>query len=113
MQSILWPLRILYFHGPSWGGWGFWEGRPPGDICSDLTHVPAHHFWHSADGAQECDALLERKFSAFCIGMLSVMGGALVMIICMNTARYVITIRPILSHLDRLALTPSKHQDCD
>lgn len=64
------PLRFLYFRGPVWGGYGFWEGKPPEDICAEITSVGAHHWRTWSD---ECRDLLERKLMAFEIGIASVL----------------------------------------
>lgn len=55
------PLRYLYDFGPAFGGWGFWEGRPPEDACAEITGVSAS-FW--AQQQAPCFELLDRKFHA-------------------------------------------------
>lgn len=102
LQYLLVPLRSLYLRGPAWSGWGFWEGRPPGDICSEMTHLPADHFLHNSAGSEQCDALIDRKFTAFCLGTAYVMGTLLMVAVCTQSVSYVITVRPLLTRLDRL-----------
>lgn len=114
VDLLLAPLRILYFRGPAWGGWGFWEGRPPGEICSELTHIPAHHFeYPGSGGSDECHALLDRKFTAFTVGGLSVVGGLLFLGVAANCVHYYFTIRPVLRHLEsrRRHREPAKKKD--
>lgn len=38
------PFLQLYLNGPSIGGYGFWAGREPEDICSEITHIPSDHW---------------------------------------------------------------------
>lgn len=58
-------------------GYGFWAGKEPTDICSELTNVPANH-WH--ENSEECDILLQNHFSAFETGinMIIYVGGGIV-----------------------------------
>lgn len=63
-------LSLLYLHGPSLGGVGFWNGQDAPDICARLTGVGAR-FWEEA-GHSECRALIRRQVRA-----LAVVGGAL------------------------------------
>lgn len=58
------PLRGLYFNGPALGGYGFWGGADPADMCAQLTGVPAST-WSVGPMSGQCDALLERHFRAF------------------------------------------------
>ncbi len=108
------PLRWLYLQGPALGGWGFWEGRPPGDICAELTHLPAEHFLNEPEGAAQCGSLVERKFVAFCLGATAVSGTALMVAVCSQSVTYMMTVRPLLTRLDgllRLHGAPSRSND--
>ena len=98
---LLVPLRILYFNGPAWSGWGFWEGRPPDDICAELTHVDARHWRddHPA-GPDACADLLDRKFSAFAIGVAAAVMAATAIAACTQSIAYCFTVRPLLKRVD-------------
>lgn len=62
------PLRVLYFHGPRLGGYGFQEGVAFGSACEKVTSVRSE-FWSGSGGAvEECLEILERKFNAFVVG---------------------------------------------
>lgn len=56
---ILYPLRKLYFFGPSFYGYGFWSGKDFPEICSELSLVKINSF--------QCNDLLEKKFQSFVI----------------------------------------------
>lgn len=69
---VTFPLRVLYFHGPGLGGYGFQEGVEAGDACEQMTSVRSE-FWSASDGArEECLGILERKFNAFLVGGFAV-----------------------------------------
>lgn len=94
LRIALVPLRTLYFKGPSWGHWGFWEGRGPDDVCAELTRVEATH-WNTELGQMACQDLLERKFSAFAIGTISMCLVALTFSLCSHWLTYHSTTKPI------------------
>ena len=56
------PLRMLYFDGPELGGYGFWGGRPPEDVCAEMSGLSSRAALLNPDG---CTELLERRFAAF------------------------------------------------
>jgi hypothetical protein len=60
------PLRELYFKGPRFQGYGFWNGLPLSDICAQLTHT-ASEMWVSNNIVQ-CTVITDRYFQAFFIG---------------------------------------------
>lgn len=62
---VLAPLKGLYMNGPTLGGYGFWGGAEPADICAQLTGLSATVWLSSPVQALQCDALLERKFLSF------------------------------------------------
>jgi hypothetical protein len=68
-------------------------------MCAALTHVDAHH-WASPEGQTMCDDLLERKFTAFVVGVSAVLGTALFVAVTTQSISYCFTIRPILKRLD-------------
>lgn len=76
VTGLLWytierPLATLYLCGPAIRGYGFWEGRPPWEICSALTRVDAG-FWRTSDeNGKVCDSLVAHKAHAFIVGALT------------------------------------------
>lgn len=58
------PLADLYFRGPSFGGFGFWTGKPLDRICAELTDVPEAHWQANQDA---CVELVTRHFDGFVI----------------------------------------------
>lgn len=72
-QLLCLPLKNLYLYGPSFAGYGFWEGLPKAEICSRLTMVEARH-WYTQTPLHEpfassavvhvCDDLIERKIQS-------------------------------------------------
>jgi hypothetical protein len=61
---FVYPLKSLYFLGPSFSGVGGWGGTNAADICSQITQVPASHW---INYSEVCSELLERKFSSFLV----------------------------------------------
>ena len=59
------PLEQLYWQGPPLGGYGFWNGMPPADVCAALTRMPASFWESSMDAVVECAVLRERQFTSF------------------------------------------------
>jgi len=94
------PLKKLYFGGPSLGGWGFWEGAQEEDICASLTHVDAIHWSSSKEGAEMCQSLLDRKFTAFAVGITAMVTAAFVVAVTTQSIHYCLTIRPLLKRID-------------
>jgi len=68
---IVRPIAILYFGGPSLGGWGFWNGTLPEDICAALTQVRADH-WTKDANQLECQRIIDKNFHAFVIAVHAV-----------------------------------------
>lgn len=66
---VYYPLRTLYFNGPSIGNYGFWNGKYPHDICSQLTMIPSYT-WSQKELQGECNDLLEKNFNSFYVGVL-------------------------------------------
>lgn len=56
---VLVPLARLYLHGPSLGGWGFWNGLDLSVICSQKTNL-LPEFWKSHP--TECIQLVSKGF---------------------------------------------------
>jgi len=62
------PLRVLYFHGPRLGGYGFHEGIGMEHACEQATSVRSEFWTGSNDALKECEGILQRKFNAFVVG---------------------------------------------
>ena len=58
------PILQLYIYGPSFFGYGFWQGQEPEVICTTLTNVPVSH-WN--DNPNECGALIYRRFESYMV----------------------------------------------
>lgn len=95
LAFALTPLRLLYFDGPAWSGWGFWEGRAPDDVCAELTHVDGSHWRGTEQGRMACTDLLERKFAAFVVGVAAVACVALAAQACSHFLTYHSTTKPL------------------
>jgi hypothetical protein len=65
---VRWPLRMLYFHGPS--SWGMWQGEGTSDICSRLTGVESV-FWEQH--REDCENLVLKKFNAFMVSIQTIL----------------------------------------
>ena len=89
LRVTLFPLEILYFHGPRLFGHGFQEGVSAETICSEITGVRSEFWTQTSEAFAECEALLRRKFYAFAIG-------------CVATAT-------LLTFLNMCYLTTTKH----
>lgn len=63
--AVVVPLRGLYFNGPTLGGYGFWGGAEPPDICAQITGMSATVWLASPTTVLQCESLLERKFTSF------------------------------------------------
>lgn len=55
-------LEAVYWHGPSCGGYGFWNGKDPADICAQLTEIPASHW---IQNMSVCKTKLYVQFTSF------------------------------------------------
>jgi hypothetical protein len=62
-------LRELYFKGPRFQGYGFWNGLPITDVCAQLTHT-AVELW--TNNLPQCITITNRYFDAFYVGVYSV-----------------------------------------
>lgn len=62
-------LSILYLHGPSLGGLGFWNGLGRPDVCARITGVRAG-FWEGSDYARaECTEIITRQVRALAVSL--------------------------------------------
>lgn len=61
---VQYPVELLYLNGPSFNGYGFYEGKSAEIICFELTQVPSTH-WN--ENPVECQDLIQRKTYAFLI----------------------------------------------
>lgn len=87
------PLRVLYFHGPRLGGYGFHEGIGMEHACEQATSVRSEFWIGSSDAYTECEGILQRKFNAFVVGFcaLFVVGSAYTYISVVST-RYALSV---------------------
>lgn len=96
LYLLLAPLNQLYFKGPSIGGFGFWHGAAPEDICSELTDVPAG-FW--SGHIHECEMLLHQRFVAFVIGSIWIVGLVAILKTFNLFVHYYFVTRPLLQFI--------------
>jgi hypothetical protein len=59
------PLAHLYLFGPTY--LGFWGGRRPEDICSQLTGVDAGHWNHNDGNLEACLQHIEKHFNSWLV----------------------------------------------
>lgn len=57
--AVLAPLARLYLYGPSFGGWGFWNGLGLHVICSQKTNL-LPEFWQTHPA--ECIQIVSKNF---------------------------------------------------
>jgi hypothetical protein len=67
--SIKYPIEVLYFRGPGFNGFGFWEGIEKIDICSRLTNVDSQ-LWLS--NTEACDNIIQRKLESIYVALFFV-----------------------------------------
>ena len=53
------PLQQLYMHGPSFGGYGFWNGKNNVDICAEMTSISSD-VW--VVNQEDCQDRIDRGF---------------------------------------------------
>lgn len=87
------PLRELYFKGPRFQGYGFWNGLPLSDICAQLTHT-ASEMW--GNNAAQCVIITDRYFQAFFIGTYSIV--------------YIIVVYNLLTSLQYMSMLQYQYQ---
>ena len=89
IDIIFFPLKILYFNGPYL--LGFHEGSEKETICASFTKVRSEFWSRSIDTMEECDILLQRKFNAFVIGVIT-----LVSVVTIGCNLYMISLKHYL-----------------
>lgn len=57
-------FRILYLTGPSFGGYGWWEGKSEPDICSALTNVDSQHW---IENPEKCSKKIDNNVQGWVI----------------------------------------------
>ena len=67
---IEFPIKKLYKEGPSFGGYGFWQGAEPYDICAALSQVPNHH-WQV--NGKACELLIDRRVNSWVIAFYAIL----------------------------------------
>lgn len=93
VHTVFWRL---YFEGPTLGGYGFWGGKDPADICQELTGVSAAHWMQNMD---TCEDKLGVNFKAFYIGVMTVLMAILVWKIVSMFLWHVFFVRPMMKAL--------------
>ena len=88
---VVYPLRVLFFRGPSLWGYGFGGGSRPENMCQSFTDVRSE-FWSSSDTTQtECFEILERRFHAFVVGLVALSAVAVcIQTVYLSVSRYFI-----------------------
>lgn len=61
------PLKFIYLHGPFLGGYGFWNGVEPSDICAQLSKGVPARFW--LDNIDQCEEQIDKQIVAMCISV--------------------------------------------
>jgi hypothetical protein len=60
------PLKVIYLHGPSLSGFGFWNGQELPDICAQLSKgVGTMRFWQ--ENLDQCESQIDKQVVALCI----------------------------------------------
>jgi hypothetical protein len=93
------PLKMLYLKGPNFSGFGFWEGKDPAGICSQLSNVPAS-FWVS--NKQECEGMIERKLESIVVLVLMSVYMGTVSAFVLYFGAWLFVVRPLRNELRRI-----------
>ena len=59
------PLAQLYLFGPTY--LGFWGGRQPDEICSQLTGINADHWNRDDRNLEDCLVHIEKHFNSWLV----------------------------------------------
>jgi hypothetical protein len=107
--AIIGPFRRLYFLGPEFNGFGFWQGRPSHEICCIITGVSGD-LWMK--NTEECEDLLNRKFTSFVV----LFEAAIYLYLVYKAANIFITrflfVNPLLSKIDELTALLTQSKEC-
>ena len=57
-------LQYLYLRGPSWYGYGFWNGKLPEEICGQITGATVLHWSKNLD---ECNILIKSQVNSLVV----------------------------------------------
>ena len=109
---VIAPLRSLYFHGPTLGGYGFWGGAAPADACAQLTGMPATTWLASAELERQCAARLDRKFWEFATAVCFAAYAWTLVSLCAHLWFRHLVLRPTLAEIQRVfarAPSPQSH----
>ena len=90
------PVRRLYLLGPDLFGW---NGKTKSQICTIITNTP-EYIWDN--NLQECDNLIEKKFTSIFVIMETVFYLLLLYQIFSSLTNYFFFYRPIINRLHRL-----------
>lgn len=98
---FVYPVRILYFHGPGLMGYGFLEGRNKDTICYEMTGVKSEFWSTSFQAMEECEILIEKKFNAFVIGLSTILTLYIILSnLYLISIRYYIS-RPLTAEIEK------------
>lgn len=99
---VQWPLRTLYLSGPWLGGYGFWNGRSPADICTILNRAPGS-LWER-EGFEICLRMVEDQTVAFVVGCNTTLACLLVLYLVVRF----MCCRPIATWVQGLVMCDDK-----
>ena len=63
---FLWPLSMVYLHGPVLYEWGFWGGADAADICAQLSKASSKFWLNNEDG---CAEIVNKRLQSFVVGV--------------------------------------------
>ena len=72
-NMVVFPLRVLFFHGPKLRGFGFGGGSRPESMCQSFTDVRSEFWSVSEEARRECFEILEKKFRGFVVGTVALL----------------------------------------
>jgi len=104
------PLSNLYYFGPTFHGYGFWNGTPIEDICASLTGSPSA-FWINNLG--ECQQLVERQFFAFLAGAHFILYAFIMYRFFTHLWTYIFVTRPIIKSMRQFLQRREEEEDAN
>lgn len=93
IAALFWDL---YFSGPTLGGYGFWGGKEPADICQELTGISSSHW---AEHPDPCYEKLTANFNAFRIGVTTIIAILLTWKLLSMLLWHIFFVRPMMKAL--------------
>ena len=98
-NSIYEPLQILYLHGPSISGYGFWGGTEHATICATSTGTEARFWEQHNNNMDECDRLVDKKVTGFVLMCLSLISITTVYYILSGCYTRLVYVNPIIAEM--------------